>query len=477
MMKRTTIPLFGKILGWLLLNVAVLALALVLVLWSGFGISLDRLFFTEASGQVGSVGRLILSDVRLKPVGEWDDVLRRYEEAYGVSFALLDPRGDAMAGGSLSLPPAILERVRPENPRRRERRGEPGNVVSANGKYWLAQRLPPPPRKGPGPPLPGWLVVSSDSLSAGGLFLDLRPWLVGVGVAVVLSVLWWLPLVRGITRSIAAMEGAMERVAGGNFELEKSGESGSFGRATRRRDELGKLARALGDMSRRLESYVTGQRRFLGDVAHELSAPIGRSQLAVEILAGRVPEAERERVEDLREEVEEMSKLVSELLSFSRTAMSAGRPAVAPLNAGEVIERAVAREGAGATVQIVVPGDLVVIANVDLLSRALGNLLRNAVRYAGGAGPVTVSAESGEGWVTVRVEDEGPGVPEAVVGRLFDPFFRVDASRDRETGGVGLGLAIVKTAIEACGGTVRCWNRKPSGFAVEIRLEEGAQPG
>jgi two-component system sensor histidine kinase CpxA len=133
------------------------------------------------------------------------------------------------------------------------------------------------------------------------------------------------------------------------------------------------------------------------------------------------------------------------------------------------------------------------MAEPDLLGRALGNVVRNALRYAsptGGAdysyrptmrtdghptGPITISAREHADRVTIYITDCGPGVPEEALHRLFDPFFRPESARTRETGGVGLGLAIVKTCVEACGGTVAVRNVKPSGLQVEFELSR-AQP-
>jgi len=120
---------------------------------------------------------------------------------------------------------------------------------------------------------------------------------------------------------------------------------------------------------------------------------------------------------------------------------------------------------------------LVVQAEPELLARALGNLLRNAVRYAGAAGPIRLAATVSHGKVLISVEDSGPGVPEDALERIFDPFYRVEASRSRESGGVGLGLAIVRTCVEACGGSVRALNRKPNGLRVEIALSVGTAGG
>lgn len=487
MIGRTSLPLYGKILGWLALNAVLLLAAFAAALWFGFGIRPDMMLRADATGQVGSVGRLLVSELRRSPRYEWDEIVARYDDAYQVRFILLGPRGEQQAGTVSVLPPAIMARVRtergerddrrPPGLREDERRGDPpkpprGGVTSIDGFYWSVQRLPSGGRPGDGPPPPVWLVVRSDSLSAGGLFLNMRPWLTGVGVAALFSVLWWLPFVRGITGAISAMEAATVRVAGGGFDLtgRVADRRGRFGRALRRQDELGGLARAIAEMARRLEGFVTGQRRFLGDIAHELCAPIARGQVAVEILAQRVAGSERERVEDVREEVEEMSKLVNELLSFSKAAIGAGGARFESVSVAEAVREAAEREASGADVRVEVAGDLCAEADAALMQRAVGNLIRNAVRYAGEAGPVAVMAGAEGGWVKVTVEDCGPGVPQEAVRRLFDPFYRVDESRDRETGGVGLGLAIVKSAVEACGGTVRCCNREPRGFAVEMRF-------
>ncbi len=109
-------------------------------------------------------------------------------------------------------------------------------------------------------------------------------------------------------------------------------------------------------------------------------------------------------------------------------------------------------------------------ADHDLLDRALGN----AVRNAGYAGPVTIfaaSAEHAPAEVRLTVFDEGPGAPQATLEKLFDPFFRPDTARTRETGGTGLGLAIVKSCVEACGGSGSASNRTRGGLAVTFRLQ------
>ena len=110
------------------------------------------------------------------------------------------------------------------------------------------------------------------------------------------------------------------------------------------------------------------------------------------------------------------------------------------------------------------------MADPGLLLRALSNLLRNALRYAGDAGPVTISSAARQKSIAIIVTECGPGVPEELISQVFEPFRRVDAARTRGVGGVGLGLAIVKSCIDACQGEIHCRNRQPTGLEVEVLL-------
>jgi two-component system sensor histidine kinase CpxA len=100
----------------------------------------------------------------------------------------------------------------------------------------------------------------------------------------------------------------------------------------------------------------------------------------------------------------------------------------------------------------------------------LANLLRNAHQHAGEAGTVEITAHQDTVGVHVFVRDQGPGIPEGELRQVFAPFYRVEYARSRHTGGTGLGLAIVQSSIEACGGTVSCRNRRPTGLEVEMIL-------
>jgi two-component system sensor histidine kinase CpxA len=328
-------------------------------------------------------------------------------------------------------------------------------------QYWVGVRLPPPDRRTARGPVT--VLIVSDSLRGGGLFFDATPWVLGALGVLGFTALFWFPFVRGITAVIGRMTRATEQIAAGQFDVRLG---------DRRADELGRLSEAINRMAGRLAGYVTGQKRFLGDIAHELCSPLARIQMALGILEQRADDRQRAHVEGVREEVQHMSRLVAELLSFSRASLKPQEVRLRAVNLAEIARRVVTREAADTSpVTLNVPEDLAAQAEPELLTRALANVLRNAIRYAGHAGPITLSARREDDRVVLQVADAGPGVPDKAIGQLFQPFYRPDAARGRDTGGAGLGLAIVKSCVDACQGTVACRNLAPSGFAVEISLQ------
>jgi two-component system sensor histidine kinase CpxA len=240
--------------------------------------------------------------------------------------------------------------------------------------------------------------------------------------------------------------------------------------AARRSDELGLLGASLNNMAGRLQEFVTGQKRFLGDIAHELCSPLARMELALGVLDQRADEKQRAYVADVRDEVREMSALLNELLCFTKAGLRAEIHLV-PVSLAQCVRQAAGREASPqAEVFVEIDDALQVMADPQLLGRAVSNVVRNAIRYAGEAGPIHISAQARGSQIILRVRDQGPGVPDATLSRLFDPFFRPEAARTRETGGTGLGLAIVKSCVEACGGSVAVRNAQPAGLEVEFLL-------
>jgi two-component system, OmpR family, sensor histidine kinase CpxA len=536
--RRVRLPLALKILAWFFANVAFLAVVAWIFIRAQLGLGLEMLLAGAPGERLQAMARLVAEELKDRPQSEWPAVLERQAAAYRVPVALFRNDGKLLAGEIPQPPEELLKRLgegrpqpvgqpprppqerpfpnrppqdqppyfNPEPGPRPPREPPPGErppqdrqgpppafsgafprfIVHAGEprRYWIGMRLPLMDRLAR-PPMPTTLVLASDSLRGGGLLLDFTPWLVGGAVVLALSALLWLPLVRGITRALRQMTGAAEDIAQGRFETHV---------ASTRGDELGRLATALNDMAARLREFFTGQKRFLGDIAHELCSPLARMEMALGILEQRAADDEaRGYVADVREEARHMSALVSELLSFSKAGLGGRSVQLQPVPLAALAARLVARETRehGGIVLDVPPG-IAVLAEPDLLARALGNVLRNAVRYAAPvgpagesahsfrplqhadgrpAGPIVIAARSSGAHVIVTVTDSGPGVPEAALHRLFDPFYRPEAARTRETGGAGLGLAIVKSCVEACGGTVTARNVQPTGLQVEFTLQ------
>ena len=325
--------------------------------------------------------------------------------------------------------------------------------------YWIGIRIPISNTPQGGPQA---LLIRCTSLAQGGLLLETKPLLTAGAAAVIVSILIWLPFVLTLTWQVRRVTAATGQVARGNFDVRLP---------VKRRDELGELATSVNTMAGQLDTFARGQKRFMGDVAHELTSPIARMQTALAILEeSGIDRDPTSYYASLREELDEMSRLVVELLEFSKAAMQSeirlGPVALAPL-----VTDVIHREGGGALVESDVPDALTANAEPKLLARALGNVVRNAVRYAGHAGPILISAAERPGHVELVITDTGPGVPPESLARLFDAFYRPDAARTREAGGVGLGLAIVKTCVEACGGAVAARNGASCGLEVILALQ------
>jgi two-component system sensor histidine kinase CpxA len=226
------------------------------------------------------------------------------------------------------------------------------------------------------------------------------------------------------------MTQATQQIAEGHFDVRVDGHRG---------DELGTLSQAINSMAQRLDGFVTGQKRFLGDIAHELCSPLARLRVALGILEERVSGSQQPDVSRAAEQADEIAALVNELLSFSKASLGATHAKLQQVPLRALVDLAIRREVTnGEQVETKIASDLRVEVEPELLTRALANLLRNAIRYAGKAGPITITAEPRDGQVALSVSDCGPGIPEAELQRIFDPFYRLDASRDRETGGVRL---------------------------------------
>lgn len=470
----------------------VLIAALNLALLTGVGLvasgvrvplSPRQLLMQMSANRISDVSRQVALDLQRTPREGADELLARYSSTYNARFMVASNDGVRLAGAPIDIPAVVRSGIagpppggRPgpfEGPRpggRFPAPSGPGRVPprpttppflmmdTGGEKYWIGVRIP---IQFAGSEItPGTLLIASSSLNQPLLFpARVIGWAL---LALVITLACWWPTLRGITKGLGTIEHATGRIAEGRFDTRI--EIG-------RRDEIGRLSASIERMAARLGALVTGQKRFLGDTAHELRSPLGRMQVALEILDTRIGEAERGYVRDLKEDVEALSLLTDELLQYAKAELTDRSVVPSSVALAPLVDRAIAREAAGFTCHIRVERGMTVSADPQLLERALSNVVRNAVKYAGAAGPIEITAAAENGQVVVSVADSGPGVAPASLERIFEPFFREDDARGRRTGGVGLGLAIVRSAIEASGGSVSCRNREPHGLEVILRLE------
>ena len=466
--------LFTKILLWFFLNLLAVGLVLFLFFWWRVP-ALARLY-SESSDGMRPVAELFAEEMRERSKDERDAVLKRFSAAYHAEFLLYTPKGEKLGGIDISLPPEVLSLIKarprgaPPPHLAGTRRPPPfpiAEIETSNPTlYWKLVRIPLF-EKGQSEEARAALLAVSPSKSGNGLFFDPNPWVLLIATVFGLSILLWLPFVRSLTKSLRQMTTVTEHIAEEQFDARVN---------DNRRDEIGRLGKAINHLATRLSGFVHGQKRFLGDISHELNSPLARMQFALSILENRVEPQHQGYVTDVQEEVEVMSRLVSELLAYSKAGMKTTQIHLEHVRLRPLLQQVITREAAHhEAVKNEIDDALEVLAHPELLARALANVIRNAVRYTAATDTIQVLASQQGTQVKVCITDHGPGVPDEALDKLFDPFYRLEADRARNTGGAGLGLAIVKACVEACQGTVSATNRKPSGLEIIITLQSAPQ--
>ena len=246
--------------------------------------------------------------------------------------------------------------------------------------------------------------------------------------------------------------------------------------------ELGHVALLVEDVTetRRVEAV---RRDFVANVSHELKTPVGAMALLAEALqdASEDPEAVRRFAGRVQHEAGRLGRLVQELIDLSRLQGADPLPSPTLVPVDRVVAEAVdrARTAAAARgIEIVRGGErtLTVRGSESQLVTAVGNLIENAVHYSSERTRVAVAVRRREGAVEISVTDQGMGIAEKDLERVFERFYRADPARSRATGGTGLGLAIVKHVATNPGGEVSVWSVEGSGSTFTLRLPPSAEP-
>ena len=281
-------------------------------------------------------------------------------------------------------------------------------------------------------------------------------------ILVAVALVCWL-LALNIANPLRELAHAVDRFGRGELDVRLN---------SRRSDEIGVLSRSFDRMADRIGMLVTAERRLLQDVSHELRSPLARLSFAAELT--RTADDRDAAVARLKKEIDRLTTLVSTLLEVTRAEGDPSATPLEPVRLGELLRDVVEdcrmeAEVRGCRIGVTGNLDLPFRGDRELLRRAVENVLRNAIRHTPEGAAVDVDMESTGQSARICVRDSGPGVPEELLPRIFQPFFRVDDSRDSATGGVGLGLAIASRAIAVHHGRVWAENGSP-GLHVWIEL-------
>lgn len=295
----------------------------------------------------------------------------------------------------------------------------------------------------------------------------------GISIAVISSGLVCYLLAWSLTSPVARLRHATQRLAAGDLTARTGAPLKG------RRDELAQLMRDFDRMAERIEALMDAQSRLLKDVSHELRSPLARLSVALGLARQRAtPEAES-ALARIELEADRLNQLIQRLLTISRLETGADGIRKTRVSLRELVENVAhdaeyETQGRGCLVSAEPTDEYPVEANPDLLRSAIENVVRNAVRYTAQGTTVEIRLErrigdQGED-IVVRVLDSGPGVPDEALEQIFQPFYRIDDARNRQTGGAGLGLSIAERAVRLHGGRVRASNRPEGGLEVEIRI-------
>lgn len=291
----------------------------------------------------------------------------------------------------------------------------------------------------------------------------------------------WLPIILGFfvslifsgvsawyfAKPIRQLRSAFAAVADGDLNTRAHQTMGQ------RHDELADLGLSFDHMVNQIQLLVNAQQRLLHDVSHELRSPLARIQAAIG-LAYQQPDKTPLTLERIEKESQRMNDLIGELLALSRLGAGViGKLEVIDINEliAEIVEDArLEADSKNVSIQLTTTEEIFIKGYYDLISRAIENVLRNAIKHTSSNSEVTVSADLGgnDHQMHIVVTDQGQGVAENELSAIFEPFFR--GSNSQKSQSIGLGLTIAQKAIEVHHGKISASNRKEGGLRVEINL-------
>lgn len=289
-----------------------------------------------------------------------------------------------------------------------------------------------------------------------------------LGVAALISALVSLLLARYLAAPLGHLSRASRQLATGDLSVRVGVP------LDRRHDEFGQLARDMDEMAARLQRLQQANQRLLRDVSHELRSPLARLRVALEIARNKDRSLVADELDRIELESERLEKLIDEVLSLLRESSETQEMKLSRFDLADMLHDLVETVNYEIShgcepIALRAQAPLLLEADRELLWRVFENLLRNALIHSGDTGGIQVIARELDGkQLEVCVLDSGVGIEEAKLNRIFEPFFRVDEARNRESGGHGLGLAIAASAVRRHDGRITASNRQEGGLQVRV---------
>ncbi len=296
----------------------------------------------------------------------------------------------------------------------------------------------------------------------------------GIALSVVAAGLISYLLALYLTSPVKKLITVVQSFAEGNLDARVTPQMGN------RRDELADLGREFDHMAERIAALISSQKRLLADISHELRSPLARLTVALELARNNTNSKGMAALDRIELESERVNKLVGQLLALTRLESGAERVPPEMVALDELVQQVVddASYEAGPQnkdVKILQLDPCRMRGSVELLRSGIENVIRNAIRYTAAGSAVEVSLAARLDTALVSVRDHGPGVPEAELAHIFEPFYRVSEARERTSGGVGLGLSIADRTVKLHGGTIRAANAQ-DGLLITIELPLSVAP-
>jgi len=288
-----------------------------------------------------------------------------------------------------------------------------------------------------------------------------------LGLACILLASWLLS--RMFTRPIRQLQQSAAQLGSGRMQTRTPPS------LTTRGDEIGELAQSFDNMATQLEGLMSSHKQLLRDVSHELRSPLARLTVALELARDAAGDAAQNDLARIGLEADRLNALIGEVLTLARFEQSAIQADMTETDLTALLQEIVAdarfeAEAAGKRVQLKNMAACSMHSDRLWLGRALDNVLRNAVRHTNSGTEVEIDMRCSSEQVTISVEDHGPGVPDDALEHLFEPFFRAEDSRARNSGGYGLGLAIARQVVELHRGEISASHAADGGLLVSITL-------